>query len=270
MRYFIKTDDHANLEALETVVGDMRTSFGAKFLKEGGKDRLVNLGDVVGYMPYPNECMDLTFSLTDENIVGNHDIAASGGSLQDFNQRAAESILWTRNELRLDNRRKLWTLGATGKYTIRDGNMIFAHSTPIDPQDMVYVENKLRAYAGFFREEANHNKFAFVGHIHVPQLYKLPSGKTEYDDIVGKRVVAIDDGKREVFTTRIDGNNFLAVVPSVGQPRDGCSKTGYVVFDSDDKTLSFVRLPYDIEKTQRKMTELGFDQRLIDRLAIGR
>jgi diadenosine tetraphosphatase ApaH/serine/threonine PP2A family protein phosphatase len=57
---------------------------------------------------------------------------------------------------------------------------------------------------------------------------------------------------------------------SVGQPRDGEWKASYCIYDTDNKTVTFRRLEYDIETTQKKIIEAGLPKVLADRLSQGR
>ena len=96
MRYLILADIHANLEALETVLT----------AAAGTWDRVLVLGDLVGYGAEPNEVVDAVRALDPAAIIrGNHDKAACG--LEDgsnFNHVARAAASWTSDVLTPDNR----------------------------------------------------------------------------------------------------------------------------------------------------------------------
>lgn len=281
MRYFLLGDEHGNLEATDAVLDDMNCHYHPSFRKgnKAGEDMLVNIGDLVGYMPNPNEVMDRIYPLADINVLGNHDeTAVNGKNLNQFNGYAHEAMLWTRNNLNELSRKRLAMLVNGKTYSARMRNLIFAHSTPFNPEAMRYVDGLNRPYGlpminaidCFFRHDESKGLTAFVGHIHHPQCYAY-NGSSRLTDVVDmdvdfkgvdRRIVRIIDLQRY--------SSSLVVIPSVGQPRDGCFLAGYAVYDSNEKRVDFVRVPYDILKTQKKIEEAGLPIQLAERLAVGR
>ena len=276
MRTFLIGDVHGNLEALESVFADMKKHYTPSFfdVPKNGTDRLGNLGDLVGYMPNPNEVMDRVFPLADFNIPGNHDIWALDGDLNDFNPTAAEALIWTRETLTDVNKERLKSIMGDDKYVFRDGNLIFTHSNPKYPKLMrYYITDASLAFDLFFNCSSMKGLTAFVGHSHKPQLYYLPVGKElTYDENLDRGKVKCDlSDKRKVETFELGPfESSLVVIPSVGQPRDGCPLAGYAVYFDDEKEVDFVRVPYDVLKTQRKIKDSSLPEYLASRLAIGR
>src|SRR5215469_269578 len=100
MRYAIFTDIHANLEALETVLAKID-----ELAQEQPIDQIWFLGDLVGYGPNPNECIETLCARTDVIIAGNHDWAAVGKiDLEDFSDAARISAEWTAEQLTKEHR----------------------------------------------------------------------------------------------------------------------------------------------------------------------
>ncbi|MEK6849989.1 MAG: metallophosphoesterase family protein [Nanoarchaeota archaeon] len=273
MRYFLIGDVHGNLEALDTVRKDMLTNYGFSFnAKRNGKSKLINLGDSVGYMANPNEVMNIVFRSADENLLGNHDLASVDESLLDeFNPMAAEALKWTRSNLTPQNKKRLLDLVKKRRYAFKENGIVFAHSTPYASEAMNYVENRHDAWSGFFSHEEFEGKIAFVGHIHVPQIYVVYKSNPKRSDIFGRIVEFNSWDQRKVVSRDLsDAKSALVVIPSVGQPRDSCPMTGYAVYDCQNKKVDMVRVPYNVAKTQDKMIAFGFDERLYLRLGVGR
>ncbi len=280
MRYFLVSDIHGNLEALQAVMEDMNRNYKPSFSKKG-KDRLGNLGDIIGYIPNPNEVMDIVFPIASFNLIGNHDMAVSSNEYQSFNRDALWAMEWTLKTLTEPNRKRLESLFESERYTYSPDGLIFSHSNPGYPRNMSeYIQSKDDAFNLFFGHGGFARKIAFAGHIHAPQIYisnrnlaKVKSTKV-MNIIREKKIDFMDPLKTPVervvksFNLK-DAFSSLVVIPSVGQPRDRCPLSGYAVFDTDTKVVDLVRVPYDIPKTQEKMRRLNFPEHLIHRISIG-
>ena len=239
--YAVISDVHANLEALRAV------------LKEIGKekvDKVLFLGDAVGYGPDPNECIELLRRNAALMIAGNHDRAAVGMDGYDhFNTCAKTAIEWTRDALSNGNRDFLKGLPLTK--TISKEGIFLVHGTPREPGMWHYLTNKKAATINlkYFEE-----KICFVGHSHQPFIIECP-----------------EKGDTDIFYDLRDiGNSHRYIINtgSVGQPRDGNPDAAYVIFRDD--RLEIKRVSYDIVLTQNKMKTAGLPAYLIERLATGR
>ena len=240
MRCAVISDVHANIEALEAVLRD---------IKKKGIDELLFLGDAVGYGPNPNECVELLKKNCKTLLAGNHDWAAIGlTDIQYFNEYAKASIVWTREVLTPESRKFIETLPVTK--SIKKGNMLLVHSTPKDPEAWHYLLTLWDAEINF--HYFNH-RVCMIGHSHLPfVIERVPSGEM----ITHKSEARL--GKNE---------RYIINAGSVGQPRDRDPRACYAIFDND--TLEFVRLEYAIEKTQKKMHDAGLPLALIERLSKG-
>jgi len=148
-------------------------------------------------------------------------------------------------------------------------NLIFTHSTPIEPGRMDYIESSYDATMYFFGDKKFKGKIAFAGHIHKPQLYHY-NNETTRIDISKEMPLGKQNERMSKKFSLANSESSLIVVPGLGQPRDKNNKTGYVIYDSDSKTLEIIRLPYDFKQTQEKMVGADFPELLIERLALGR
>lgn len=239
-KYAILGDIHSNLEALETVLADACSR---------GITSFVCVGDVVGYNANPSECLDIIRDLGCVTVRGNHDhYCVHDENLDDFHPLAANVVDWTRRHLRKDQMEFLKAL----KYSAVVAGFSVVHSTLDMPDKWGYVFDNLEADANFAYQTTS---ICFHGHTHVPVVYEKQGRVTR--------------SQPEKFKVQI-GRKYFINVGSVGQPRDGDPRTCYAVYDMQNKSIEFVRLPYDIEKTQRKIIDAGLPERLSARLAVGK
>ena len=240
MKYAIIADIHGNLDAFQVVLEDIR---------EQKVDQTVCLGDVVGYNACPKECLDIVRSLNIPCVKGNHDEYCSAeDALEGFNPLAAEAVIWTRNQLSVDDKKWLADL----KYTRMAGNFTMVHATLDAPDRWGYVFDKLAAAASF---PYQNTQLCFFGHTHVPVAFM--------------RDTAVRGGTYSKF--KIDpSKKYFINVGAVGQPRDNNPKSAYVLYDMDAQTIELRRLDYDIAAAQKKILAAGLPERLAERLAFGR
>jgi diadenosine tetraphosphatase ApaH/serine/threonine PP2A family protein phosphatase len=162
MRYAIFTDIHANLEALDAVLEKIDA-----LSKEKPIDHIWFLGDLVGYGPNPNECIDKLRKRTDVMIAGNHDWAAVGKiDLEDFSAAARISAEWTAEQLTDENKNFLANLPER----IEMGECTLVHGSPYGPL-WEYLTSEVLAERSF---QHFSSRFCFVGHTHVPVIFQQP------------------------------------------------------------------------------------------------
>ncbi len=242
MKYFIFSDIHGNLEALQTVLRELDIL----------QDHIpVCLGDIVGYGPNPKECLQ---EIRDRNILclaGNHDHATIGKmDISYFNPYAKEAVIWTRKVLDDDDLKFL------GELRIREekDNMTLVHATPCDPEQWNYLFSLYDAQHNF---ECFDTQVCFVGHSHQPIF------------IIQKETKECWVHPHPIISFR-DGWKYIINVGSVGQPRDGNPLTSFATYDDELQTVELKRIEYDIGKTQEKMRKNKLPDYLIDRLELGR
>src|SRR5262249_18226270 len=162
MRYAIFTDIHANLEALEAVLTKID-----ELAKEEPIDQIWFLGDLVGYGPNPNECIDILRARTDVIIAGNHDWAAVGKlDLEDFSAAARISAEWTAEQLTEEHRAFLRDLPVR----LEKGECTLVHGSPYGPL-WEYLTSEVLAERSF---QYFSTRFCIVGHTHVPVIFQQP------------------------------------------------------------------------------------------------
>jgi diadenosine tetraphosphatase ApaH/serine/threonine PP2A family protein phosphatase len=238
----VVSDVHSNLEALEAVLADVDRS---------GAAELLCLGDFVGYGASPNECLDRLRPRLAAAVLGNHDVAVCGRSrLGDFTSNAAEAARWTGTVLRPEHREWLEAL----PYERRHGGALLVHASPAEPRAWHYVlsiEEARLEFDGFADD------LCLIGHSHYPGVFQLDprSGEVTYDR------------GGEVRLT--PGRRHLVNVPSVGQPRDGDPRAGYLLWDDEAGWARHVRVDYDFDAARRRILEAGLPRFLGERLQWG-
>jgi predicted phosphodiesterase len=245
MRYLVISDIHGNLEALEAVLAAAPLAAG---------DRLLVLGDLVGYGADPNAVVDRIRALDPFAIIrGNHDKVAAGIEEPDgFNPVARAVVTWTRDQLSPAN--TAW-LGALPRGPIQvDALLDICHGTPLDED--AYVLDELDAHKAL---RATQGVVCLFGHTHFPVIYRARGRQIE-------RVVPDADGVVGIE----DGFKYLANPGAVGQPRDGDPRAACAIVDTDRREMRFVRAKYAVEAAQARVIEAGLPEMLAARLALGR
>ncbi|HXZ45325.1 MAG TPA: metallophosphoesterase family protein [Pseudolabrys sp.] len=239
------SDIHANREALEASLAHARA---------GGISRLIFLGDYVGYGADPGFAVDTVMREVEHGAVallGNHDAALETGT-RGMNPIAAEAIDWTRPRLEAHQREFLSQL----PLTLEDNNRLFVHASAHAPAHWEYITSVTSASRSFMATRA---QATFCGHVHVPELYHLsPTGK-----LAGFQPV------QAIEIPLLPQRRWLAVMGSVGQPRDHNPAACYGALDTQRNVLIYVRVPYDNETAARKVREAGLPQILSHRLIEG-
>ena len=250
MRILILSDIHANLEALEACLSAAPPH-----------DRVFNLGDIVGYGANPNEVTERSRELGTVFVRGNHDKACSGvTTLDDFNPIAGLAVLWTRQKLKPDNLSFLHDLAA-GPISPLDGVQC-VHGSPRDEDE--YVLMRRDAYSILGRASA---PVTFFGHTHVQGGFWIDD---ETDEEGGLELKYTSPTGLQQLTVQLRETGKYMINPgSIGQPRDGDSRAAFLVYDTEQKTVTFFRVPYDIAAAQEKIFAAGLPERLAIRLEEG-
>lgn len=247
MRCLVISDVHANLEALEAVIAASA---------ELACDRLLLLGDLVGYGADPNAVVERIRGLHPDFVIrGNHDKAGSGVETPEgFNAAARSAIGWTHEALSEDNRAWLAAL-PMGPVQV-DGLIEICHGTPYDED--AYVFDDLDALRSL---HATSRPLCLFGHTHVQVGYCLDGGSFS---------LATDVEERPLTVRLADGARYLVNPGSVGQPRDGDPRAGYAMVDTDRREITMYRTEYPIAQAQARIRAAGLPEVLAQRLALGR
>lgn len=245
------------LTAIMSDIHGNREAFAACLAHAGraGIDRIVYLGDYVGYGADPGWVLETVQSHVREGAVallGNHDQAIAGSD-EDMNSDARAAIRWTREQLSASARSFIAGLPLTH----RVGHRLFTHANGHAPGEWAYIRGQSEAEWSLRRTDA---RITICGHVHVPALYAIARGKPSLAHTPASGVAV------PLLATR----QWLCTIGSVGQPRDGNPAAAYALLDNQHDTLTSVRVPYDIESAAQKILAAGLPQRFAARLHLGR
>ncbi len=235
---------HANLEALNAVIA-AATPFA----------QLWCLGDLVGYGPHPNECIDVVRGHSHVAVAGNHDWVACGKrTAAGFNPHAAFAARWAATQLTAKSRRFLLDLPES----VTQDEFLLVHGSPRAPtQEYLFRAAEAERCFPHFS-----TSYCLVGHTHVPCAF-IEAGRDSSSDVYG---VALQPDE----LLPLDGSMRMIINPgSVGQPRDYNPKAAFGVFDSENREFQLHRVAYDVAATQEKMRAADLPEPLIERLAYG-
>jgi diadenosine tetraphosphatase ApaH/serine/threonine PP2A family protein phosphatase len=242
LRIAVISDIHGNWHAFEAVLADAA---------EEGVDETWCLGDIVGYGPQPNRCVEEARANSDVCLLGNHDLAALGDvDLATFSHDAATSARWTIDVLEPESLEYLRSLQPKGE---REG-VEFFHASPRDPVwEYVLSEPAVRAAL-----EMTSSFLVLVGHSHIPIALRLSDGEALAGGLAkGGSELELSEGR------------WLLNPGSVGQPRDGDPRAAYLLIDLEARKARYRRVPYDIAATQAEIREAGLPETLAERLEVG-
>jgi len=241
MKFAIVSDIHGNLESLQRAFELIDPS-----------ERLLCLGDIVGYGPNPNECVRMVRERAHEVVLGNHDVAAVDNfGVEYFNDAARKAMAWTQGVIDKSHIDWLNTLG----YELRQPEYLLVHGAPVNYFE--YILDKRGAARAFERTDA---PIVFVGHTHIAEYYALdPDGEIAHKHMQHGGDLILEKGKR-----------YIIDVGSIGQPRDLNPQPAFVRYDDETLTVEWVRYDYPIAEVQQKMRAAELPEALASRLEIGR
>lgn len=235
MRYAILSDIHSNLEALTAVL---------RLVDNQRVEKIVCLGDLVGYYANPNECLQIIRERNIPCIIGNHDRVATGSKEPTrFGEAARIAIFWTRDHLTIENLRFLEKLPLIGVF---DEKFLIVHGSLYpEPNEDLYLTSKAEVVKNFetLEKDGSKVKLCFFGHTHHPLVYEYQDGRLNRID------------KAEV---NLNPDSYYLINPgSVGQSRDRDPRAAFLIFDSEEGTVCFHRVDYDRGACYRKAGEAG-------------
>jgi len=243
-RYGIIADIHSNLAALRAVLDALEREHVASILC---------LGDLVGYGPDPHEVIKALEGRPLHSIRGNHDRYTLGENTDQIRPATAEAIAYTRRSITPADESFLASLPDTEMF---EDQVLLVHGSLRDRDEYILSNEIATANYRLFRSDYGGIYLCFFGHTHFPMI--------------------IGDGKvvRQIAPGHVLKLKFMAqyiINPgSVGQPRDGNPDAAYAVLDLGESTVTFQRVPYDIEETHSRVLAAGLQRHLGDRLRAGR
>lgn len=243
MRIAVISDIHGNFEALGRCMEDIERS---------GVDRVVNLGDAIGYGPQPEEVLDLLEKQGIPNILGNHELAVLDKKYRDyFSPQALCSLEQTLKYLTPASLQYLKSLPA---YRELEGALMVHGCPPDSPTEYLNHMSFPEIKEIFTSNDFN---IAFVGHTHRIMLMGYDGKDLQFNPM-----------QQETIQLR-SKYRYIVNAGAVGQPRDGDPRAKYVIWDSERKTLQIRRVDYDVDRVIALIDERGFLRRDAERLLTG-
>ena len=247
MRLAFMSDIHGNREALDACL---------RHAARQGYDRLVFLGDLVGYGADPAYIVERVAREVENGaaaLLGNHDAAGATGAVEGMNEYASAAIEWTHHEL--DDKSRAFLLGLP--MSIEDEDRLYVHSEASSPRNWQYITDVASAERSL---RSTGQRLTFCGHVHKPQLYHMTPMKPP--------VLFVP--QQGVATPLMGTRKWLAVQGAVGQPRDQNPAAAYSLLDTARNEITYHRVPYDIEGAAAKIHAAKLPNILAARLFIGR
>ncbi|MGF6425284.1 metallophosphoesterase family protein [Bradyrhizobium elkanii] len=246
MRLALFADIHANRQAFAACLDAAHAR---------GAERLICLGDIVGYGADPEWAVDTVIDLVAKGAMavrGNHDNAI-GVPSDSMNAEAQAAIDWTRGRLSGEQMEFLAGLPMSRQ----EDNRLYVHSEASEPTKWRYVRDTADAARSMMATEL---QITFCGHIHRPGLYSM-SSTAKMTSFVPTSGIAVQ---------LLPGRRWLAVLGSVGQPRDGDPAASFAMFDTASREITYHRVPYDVATAAARIKASGLPHWLADRLPLGR
>jgi len=221
-----------------------------------GVEQIVLLGDYVGYGADPEWTITTVMDLVEKGaraVLGNHDSAVSSPREQ-LSVEAKIVIEWTRGRLGVAERRFLERL----PLTLNDDDRLYVHAEASSPKSWRYVTSIDAAAQSIIATSA---QITICGHVHRPALYSMSA--------TGKLTAFTPNTGATIQLLPGPGRRWLAVLGSVGQPRDGNPAASYAMLDTEKRELTYCRAPYDVEEAATRIRKNGLPTWFADRLLVG-
>ena len=248
MRLAVLSDIHSNLEALQACL---------KHAQAHGAQQYAFTGDLVGYGADPDICLDIVSELQHKGAIivkGNHDAAAVGGLCETMEFTAREAVYWTRTQLSAAQKRFLDNLPLTAQLE----DLFFVHACAELPENWTYITGARQAERCMQHAPG---RIIFSGHVHHPTLYFRLRQRGQGPQVFYP--------KPNAAIPLLSNRQWLSIVGSVGQPRDGNPAASYALLDQSQNNLTFYRVPYDYHAAAKKILAAGLPPRLAHRLEHG-
>lgn len=250
MKYGLLSDCHGNIQGLVRAW---------QMLREAGAQKMLCLGDIVGYGAASKACIDFLMENSSRTIAGNHDHALlKKHSTEQYQSYAVHSLELAREQLRAKHLQFLEELPLISTWE-EDGFLIqLTHAHPKSYEDWCYYPKD--PYYSLLSPDSPLTAVAFYGHTHQPR-YMVSSEPEE---------IVIPKHFKLYSLASLAGKTLVVNVGSCGQPRDGDTRVCSVLFDTEEKHLIFLRGEYSISSAQKDMRDLGLDGFVVERLNYGR
>ncbi len=236
MKTAVISDVHANLEALNAVLDHIDSQ---------SVDRIICLGDILGYGPSPVECVDIIARRCEWSLMGNHDFGVVYEPTN-FNLAAEQAAFWSREQFELepdrDEAARHWEFLSRLRVRVSFDGFLCVHGSPRRPiNEYLFPEDALNSPVKMQQIFELVDKYCLVGHTHVPGVFTDEPDFYPPDDVDG------------VYKLR-DDEKVIINPGSVGQPRDLDPRASYAIIEDD--CVRFFRLEYDIDSVVARIRSI--------------
>jgi predicted phosphodiesterase len=233
--YGVIADIHGNGEALAAALGA---------LDARGPERIVCLGDIVGYNADPDECVAMVRNRCAVTIAGNHDLIGLGRlDFRRCSNKAEYSLRRTRRQL--GNSSKNWLAALPANHALENG-VVLVHGGVRDVQQYMVTPAHIGENAAFLKEDFPSARLCFFGHSHEQKVYKIDTRSVEEIPAHGEVLLRRD-------------HTYFVNPGSVDASRKRSHKLAEcALFDSGRWTLEFLRVPYDCAASEAKAAVFGY------------
>ena len=244
MKIAIISDIHSNLEALRKVFRHMQKS---------KISRIYCLGDIIGYGPFPRECLALIRKKCEKIVKGNHEDSLCLPDLgkNHLNEEAYLGLQFSRKKLHDGEIAFLSRLPSCE--IIKEYGITLCHGAFTEPQISKYIMTEEEAILELSKIKT---KICLIGHTHMPFIIGSKSGTLDLFDT--DRLLNKDE-------------KYLINVGSVGQPRNGdcCASYAVIEWRGNEIIFNLHRVFYKISKTEDAILNAGLPRYLAERLYRG-
>jgi putative phosphoesterase len=244
MRIAVVSDIHSNEDALDAVIRE---------IDRQRVDRVLHLGDLVGYNAEPEKCIRWAREHTAAGVVGNHDAVVTGkASGEFFHAPALLAARWSAEHISPESLAYLSALPESHRFS---DEILLVHGAPSDPDRYLFLLEEAEEEVDML-PRGSPPRVVFFGHTHIPVAYvRKKDGRTVSAPLEGLRVE--------------EGETAMLNPGSVGQPRDRNPHSSFLVFDTGSGEVSWIRVPYDVRSCQQKVRAAGLPGFFAARLANG-
>lgn len=235
MRYGVLADIHGNLQALRAALGA---------LGRDGVDRYLIAGDLVGYGPNPNECVELVAGLDAICVAGNHDLIALD-RLSDARcpEIARRSLRWTRTVITDETRAFLASLPLRAT---APGGIVIVHGSLDDPQEYTRRPRQAISQLASLSQDGSDAHILLLGHTHRPWAFALSSGAMPTRKPIS-----------------VQGGPVLLNPGAVGQSRSWelRARARFMTLDLGSGRATFFAIPYELDQCRAALKRVGLSPR---------
>ena len=240
MKLAIISDIHGNYDAFQSVMANIDKS---------GVDRVISLGDNIGYGPESERVIQKIMSLEIPSVLGNHELAVKDEKyLSWFNPVARESLIKTRDLLSDSSIDYIIELEP---YLTWETCRCVHGFPPDSPLIYMFQASEKRKKRVF---EEIPERLCFIGHTHTLETITYDGKQMQYSDLF-EGLINLEADKK-----------YIINIGSVGQPRDTNNDAKYVIWDSSADTLDVRFVPYNIAAVVQKIKDAGLPEEHAQRL----